>query len=45
LCPDMKKTSLEKIRLALQNEQTVISVPPEIACKARRALENMLAWS
>lgn len=44
-CPDMKKTSLEKIRLALQNEQTVITVPTEIAGKARRALENMIAWS
>lgn len=41
VCPNMKKCSLEKIRDALKNRRPVITVPKEIADKARKAIERM----
>lgn len=43
LCPDMKKTTLEKVCLALENMEPKVSVPLEIREKALIALERMLA--
>jgi quinolinate synthase len=42
VCPNMKKTSLEKIVASLENTQHVVSVPDEIAVKARKALDRMV---
>ncbi|MEL7565140.1 MAG: quinolinate synthase NadA [Dehalobacterium sp.] len=43
VCPNMKFTTLEKVAASLEKMQTVITVPEEVACKARVALEKMLA--
>jgi len=45
VCPNMKKTTLEKVRDALVNLQTSVEVAPEVAEKARLAIERMLAAS
>jgi len=42
ICTNMKYMTLEGILQALENEETVISVPEDIAKKAGKALENML---
>ena len=42
VCPNMKKTTLAKLVAALENMQYEITVPPEIADKARRSLERMV---
>lgn len=42
ICVDMKKTDLEKVRLSLERMEPVVSVPGEIAVRARRAIERML---
>ncbi len=41
VCPQMKMHTLENIALALEKEEPVVSVPPEIAARARRAIERM----
>ncbi len=43
VCPNMKKTTLDKLVASLENLQYEISVPPEIAGRARMALERMVA--
>ena len=43
LCPHMKLISLPKILRALQTMQYEVSVKPEIAARARVAIERMLA--
>jgi quinolinate synthase len=43
VCPNMKKTSLEKIAASLRKMEPVITVPEPIRSKARLALERMLA--
>jgi quinolinate synthase len=43
VCPNMKKITLEKILFAMEDNKYVIKVPDEIAVKARRALERMVA--
>jgi quinolinate synthase len=43
VCQNMKKTSLEKVRQALNTLEPRIVVPEEIAGRARRAIERMLA--
>lgn len=42
VCPNMKRITLEKVRDALQLNQTVIQVEPAIADGARHAIEEML---
>jgi quinolinate synthase len=43
ICTNMKKTDLTKVRQALADLQPRITVPCEIANRARRAIERMLA--
>jgi len=43
VCRNMKQTNLKKIRDALQTLRPRITVPDEIADRARRAIERMLA--
>lgn len=43
LCPHMKRITLPKIQRALENLQFEVTVEPEIAARARRAVERMLA--
>lgn len=43
LCPHMKRITLPKIRRALETMQPVVEVDPEIAVRARAAVERMLA--
>ena len=43
ICPNMKKTSLEKVLFSLREMQTPVTVAPEIARKAKQAIEAMLA--
>ncbi len=45
LCPNMKKIDLEKILWSLQDMQHRVTVPEEIADKARRSIEAMLELS
>lgn len=42
VCKDMKKTTLEKLRKCLETESPVITVPDEVARRARKSIENML---
>jgi len=42
VCPNMKKTTLDKLLAALENLQYEVTVPPEIAAKARRSLDRMV---
>ena len=43
LCPHMKRITLPKIRRALETLQPEVKVDPEIAARARAAVERMLA--
>ena len=45
ICPNMKKTSLEKVLFSLREMQTPVTVEPETARKAKQAIEAMLAIS
>ncbi|MFO7821833.1 MAG: quinolinate synthase NadA [Lentisphaeria bacterium] len=42
LCPNMKKITLSKIERALESSSPAVVVPPEIAQRARKAVEAML---
>ncbi len=43
VCQNMKKTNLEKVLRALQTLEPRVTVPEEIAVKAKRSIERMLA--
>jgi len=43
ICKNMKKTDLVKVLQALQTLQPQVTVPEEIAVRARRSIERMLA--
>ena len=43
LCPHMKRITLENIRLALETLEPRVEVPDDVAPRARRAVERMLA--
>ncbi len=45
LCPHMKKITLDKIRIALETMTTEVVVPLDIAERARRSVDAMLALS
>jgi len=45
VCPNMKKIDLEKIYWSLRDMETKITVPADIAVRARRSIEAMLALS
>ena len=42
-CPNMKRITLEKVAWSLDDMQFEVTVPPDIAARARRAIERMLA--
>ncbi|MFA5113783.1 MAG: quinolinate synthase NadA [Candidatus Margulisiibacteriota bacterium] len=42
-CPNMKLTTLEKVLWSLEDMKTEVKVAPDIAAKARTAIERMLA--
>lgn len=42
VCPNMKKTSVEKLLWCLEEMNTAIEVPPDVAAKARLAIDRML---
>ena len=44
-CQYMKMITLEKVHDALVNEKSIVTVPKEIADKARLAIDRMLAIS
>jgi len=43
VCPNMKKTTPEKLRDCLRDLSPVVTVPPDTAARARRAIDAMLA--
>ncbi|MGJ4944640.1 quinolinate synthase NadA [Bradyrhizobium sp. HKCCYLS1011] len=43
LCPHMKRITLKNIRHALETDQHEVTIDPEIADRARRSVERMLA--
>ena len=43
ICPDMKKTTLEKLLNSLETETTQVTVAPEVAAGALKAIQAMLA--
>jgi quinolinate synthase len=44
-CPFMKLNTLEKVYLALRDEQPVIELPEDLRVRALAPLERMLEWS
>jgi len=45
ICPNMKKTSLQKVYNSLKNMETIVKVPDGIRKRANRALTRMLELS
>jgi quinolinate synthase len=43
ICPNMKKITVEKVLFALEDNEYVIKVPYDVAEKARKALDRMVA--
>jgi quinolinate synthase len=44
-CPDMKRTTLEKVLFSLENMTYAVEVPPETSARAKKGIERMLAAS
>jgi quinolinate synthase len=44
VCPNMKKTTLEKVLWSLEDMKDEVSVPEEIMAKARKSLDIMLRY-
>ncbi len=42
VCPNMKKTTLDKLIASLENMEHVVTVAPDIAARARRSLNRMV---
>lgn len=45
VCPNMKRNTLEKVLFCLRDMAPAVAVDPAVAGRARRAIEQMLAWS
>lgn len=45
VCPNMKKTTLDKVLYSLQEMQTPVEIPQDVADAARRAIARMIALS
>jgi quinolinate synthase len=45
VCPNMKRTTLEKVLWSLEDMQYEITVPPEIILRARQSIQKMLDFS
>jgi quinolinate synthase len=45
ICPNMKKTTVEKVLFCLEDEQVRVTVPDEIRVRARQAVDRMVAIS
>lgn len=43
VCPNMKKTTLDKVRDCLRDMTPIVTVPEDIAVRAKRAIDAMLA--
>jgi quinolinate synthase len=43
VCPNMKKITLEKVLFALEDNKFIIKVPQDIAERAKKALDRMIA--
>ena len=43
ICPNMKKITLEKVLFSLEDNKFIIKVPPDIAKRAKKALDRMVA--
>ena len=43
MCPNMKKTTLEKLAKTMELRRNVVSVPEDVRLRAKRALDRMLA--
>ena len=43
ICPNMKKITLEKVLFSLEDNKYIIKVPDDIAQKAKKALDRMVA--
>jgi quinolinate synthase len=44
VCPNMKKTTLEKVARALETMEPAIEIPEETAQRARRSVERMVEY-
>lgn len=45
ICPNMKKINLETLHRSLKNEETRVTVDPEVSMRAKMALDKMLELS
>jgi quinolinate synthase len=45
VCPDMKMLTVRKLMMAIEKKEPTITLDPDVAEGARRALERMLAVS
>ena len=45
VCPNMKRNTLEKVLFCLRDMAPAVQVDAAVAARARRAIEQMLAWS